>query len=352
MYAHYELSSIELKKEVIKYLKNIDPKHPDLDRIKDIHENRFSTVGKYMYILNHGGDLPEDVLPRLMPSFEKILNEEEAKIAAAKKEAEYVSQEGGSDKKVDDTPKMVITIQDRLQEKAREVAGEVEGWIDEFCADKKEPVKTVEDFVNLFKTYELKGPHARYMQNIFERRAAEITEAAAGTNKDLNEAYSNFSKPEIKKFALFHANLLKACVMLQEVAKASRAPKKKKPVSQDKLVAKIKYKKEDSLLGLASISPIQILGAKEVWCFDTKTRKLIRYVADDLLGPLSVKGVSIIGFNEAKSVSKTLRKPADQLAAFKKCGKIQLRTFMDEIGTTGITPTGKVNENQIILKVL
>ena len=139
--------------------------------------------------------------------------------------------------------------------------------------------------------------------------------------------------------------------MMQESAKVERAPRKKKLVSADKVVFKLKYKKDDKTLGIVSLNPTQIIGAKEVWCFDTKTRKLIRFVADDVVGPLNVKGASIIGLNSAKSISKTLRKPLDQLAAFKKCGKVQLRTFMDEIGTVGITPNGKINENYIILKI-
>ncbi|HEY6437613.1 MAG TPA: hypothetical protein VIY47_13560, partial [Ignavibacteriaceae bacterium] len=70
MYAHYELTAAELKKETIKYLKILDPKHEFLDRIKDINENRFSTIGKYMYILNHSGNIPDDILGSLMPSLE------------------------------------------------------------------------------------------------------------------------------------------------------------------------------------------------------------------------------------------------------------------------------------------
>jgi hypothetical protein len=349
MYAHYELSSIDLKKEVVKYLKHIDPKHPMLDRIKDMHENRFATVGKYMYILNHGGDLPDDVTPKLMPAFEKIIHEEEGKIATATKEEEFLAEKNGNNKQVENSSKVVITIQDRLREKAREVAGEVEGWIDDFCLDKKSSVKTVEDFINLYKTYELKGPHSRHMQSIFERRAAEIVEAAAGQNKDLNEAYSNFTKPELKKFALFHTNLLKACDMLQEVAKVARKPAKKKPVSQDKIVSKLKFKKDDNTLGIVSLNPVQILGSKEVWLYNTKTRKLAQYKAFDERG-LSVKGAGLIDYS-SDSVEKTVRKPAETLAEFKKASKVKLRTFMKDLTTVDIPCNGKLNENHIILRI-
>ena len=352
LYAHYEMTASELKKEVTKYLRTKDPKHPLLERIKEMNENRFTTIGKYMYLLNHGCDVPDEIFEGMMPALEKVIYEEETRLASIAKatiRAQQENEEGNE--KAEPIVKAVISIQDRLREKAREVAGEVEGWIDDFMLDKKQAAKTVEEFVNLFKGAYLKAPHMRHIQDIFERRAKEIADAASGADKDLAEAYSTYTKPELKKFDLFHKNLLKACVMMQEVAKVERAPRKKKLVSTEKVVSKLKYKKDDKTLGIVSLNPTQIVGAKEVWVFDVKTRKLAKYVADDTAVTLSVKGASIIGINQAKSTSKTLRSPAIQLAEFKKCGKVQLRTFMDTITTVGISPTGKINENQIILKV-
>ena len=349
-YVHYELSAVELKREVVKYLKIIDPVHPFLERIKNMHENRFITVGKYMYLLNHGCDIPDDFFGSLMPTLEKVINEEEARQAAAEKAASDAKKDAAGEPSI--PVKAIVSIQDRIKDRAKEAAGEVEGWLDEFICDKKQSAKTVEEFVNLYKTFDLKAPHMRYIQNIFEKRAEEISNVVSSADKDLLEAYSNFTKPELKKLDTFHKNLLKACDMLQEVSKIERAPRIKKPVSTDKLVAKLKYKKDDKALGIVSLNPSQIIGSTIVWVFDVKTRKLTKYVADDIAGPLSVKGASIIGVNQAKSTSKTLRSPAIQLAEFKKCGKVQLRTFMDTITTVGISPTGKINENQIILKVM
>ncbi|HEY6436446.1 MAG TPA: hypothetical protein VIY47_07640, partial [Ignavibacteriaceae bacterium] len=344
LYAHYELSATELKREVIKYLKTINPKDPLLARIKDINENRFVPVGKYMYILNHGGDIPENVLPTLIPALEKMLVEEERKIMIAEKENSY------SEKIVQPAVvKLVPTIQDRLSERAHEVAGEIEGWIDDFCLDKKSPAKTVDEFVRLFKACELKAPHMRHMQNIFERRADEIARAAEGKDKDLNEGYSNFTASEIKKFHIFHQNLLGACIMLQEVAKVARAPRKKKPVSQEKLVARLKFKKEDSTLGIVSPPAVQILGAREVWVYNTKTRKLAQYKAFDERGIL-VKGASLENFS-SDSAEKTVRKPAETLADFKKASKVKLRTFLKELSTVDIPAQGKLNEHHIILRI-
>lgn len=344
LYAHYEMSAVELKKEVVKYLKSQDIKHPLIDRIKDINENHFITYGKYMYILNHKGDVPEDVVVKLLPSMEKTIEEEEARLAAKEKEYKLTSVDS-----TDEVPKIVISIQDRLREKSREVAGEIEGWIDDFCANKKASPKAVEDFVNLFKTFELKAPHMRHMQSLFERRANEVYDAVGGEDKELADGYSNFTKSELKKYELFHRNLFKACEMLQEAAKIERAPRKKKPVSQEKLVAKLKYKKDDSTLGIVSMNPVNIIGAKEVWVYNTKTKKLAQYKAMDERG-LLVKGASLENYS-SESAEKTLRKPADTLAEFKKASKVKLRTFLKELTTVDVPCGGKLNEHHVILRI-
>ena len=66
---------------------------------------------------------------------------------------------------------------------------------------------------------------------------------------------------------------------------------------------------------------------------------------------LSVKGTTIIGFDETQSVQKTLRKPADQLKEFKKAGKVALRKFLDDIATTDTKLNGRCNPETILVKV-
>ena len=108
--------------------------------------------------------------------------------------------------------------------------------------------------------------------------------------------------------------------------------------------------KENKELKLVSISPVDIVGATELWIFNAKTRKLGRYVAASYQ-TLSVKGTSILNFDEQKSVAKTLRKPADQLKEFNKAGKVALRTFIKDIRATEIRLNGRINEDTVLLKV-
>ena len=101
---------------------------------------------------------------------------------------------------------------------------------------------------------------------------------------------------------------------------------------------------------LVSINPVDIIGAKELWVFNTKTRKLGRYIAEEYKD-LGVKGTSITGYNETTSIQKTLRKPEEKLKEFKAAGKVQLRKFLDEINATDTMMNGRLNEETILLRI-
>jgi hypothetical protein len=108
--------------------------------------------------------------------------------------------------------------------------------------------------------------------------------------------------------------------------------------------------KQDDKLKLVSINPTDLVGSKELWVFNTKTRKLGKYVAAEF-NDLGVKGTSITGFDEHKSVQKTLRKPEEQLKEFKSAGKVALRKFLEDIKAVDIKLNGRINEETILLKV-
>ena len=111
----------------------------------------------------------------------------------------------------------------------------------------------------------------------------------------------------------------------------------------------MKFKEHDTTYNIKSIDPKEIIGAKEVWCFDTKTRKIIRYAAQDSSG-LTVKGSAILNFNTSDSKSKMLRKPQEQLATFVKLEKNKMLSFLEELTTIDIIPNGKITENTLLLK--
>jgi hypothetical protein len=186
---------------------------------------------------------------------------------------------------------------------------------------------------------------------LYNARKAELTEAQAKTDKQLTEGYSHYKTADFKRMLGFIDEILEAVQQYRGVKKATKKARAPKVVSKEKVVAKVKYMKEDKALKLVSIPPALIIGAKELWVYNTKTRKLGCYLADSLTGPLGVKGTSITGYDEAKSVAKTLRKPADQLKEFGKAGKVALRTFIKDIRATEVLLNGRLSADIILLKV-
>jgi hypothetical protein len=189
------------------------------------------------------------------------------------------------------------------------------------------------------------------IQTVFERRYAEITEAKTTKDEDLKDAYAYMKAADYKRYDAFYTRLFEGIAQYGQVKRATKKAAVRKPPQKEKLVAKLKYMKNDTTSKLVSINPVDIIGAQELWVYNTKTRKLGKYVAEEMGGALGVKGTAITGFNESKSVQKTLRKPEVQLKEFMAAGKIQLRKFLDDIKATDIKLNGRINQDTILLKV-
>lgn len=245
----------------------------------------------------------------------------------------------------------VITIQERVRDAAMLMTEELENAYEAFQLDPEGFDPKAFKVLNLLKGKGSKAAHARIIRDFYARDLAELEELAGGKGDDqLKEGYSHRTKKQIKAFIAFLKEIESACTMLMEEAKINRAPRKAKVVSKDKLVAKLKYLKSNEPLKLVSINPADIIGAKELWTYNTKNRKLGKYVASDF-HDLGVKGTSITGFDEVKSVQKTLRKPLDQLKEFKAAGKVQLRKFLEDINAVDTKMNGRINAEIMLLKV-
>ena len=186
---------------------------------------------------------------------------------------------------------------------------------------------------------------------VFEKRQDEMNEARAGKDEQLNEGYAHYKAADYKRFDAFYTKLIADLTSYGQVKKATKKVTVRKPPAKEKLVAKLKYLKEEKTLRLVSVNPVDIVGATELWVYNVKTRKLGKYVAEAMGGALSVKGTAIVGFSETASVQKTLRKPDVQLKEFLAAGKIQLRKFIEDIKATEIKLTGRINPDTILLKV-
>ena len=281
------------------------------------------------------------------------------------------------EKKVEEKEKAKVytpTIQERLLEQARTQSEKIDDWLEVWITDPKNFDPKGFDFKKHFTDMGVTQAHARKLKGFYENELADYDELermpTAGQLKkmddveadlwaQLKEGYAHIKKADIKKFRTAIEELMTALDFVIESAKATRKPRKAKPKSATKLVEKLKFCKTDEKYKVASIAPDQIVGASELWVFNVKTRKLGKYVASNIdpkgMGRdgtgLSVKGTTIIGFDENLSIQKTLRKPDEQLKEFKGAGKVKLRKFLDEIKTTDTKLNGRCNPDTVLLKV-
>lgn len=239
-----------------------------------------------------------------------------------------------------------ITIQDRLAERTAELIGELEGHFDDVAQNNPTTLKPY-DFLSTNKV--VQGQLGKYEQ-IFNKRKTELEQAQQKVDKDLVEGYKHYKAADYKRIIGWIDNLLHAIEQYRGVKKATKKARVKKAPSKEKLVAKLKYAKDDKTLKLVSVNPGDIIGASALWVYNTKTRKLGKYVAS-AYHQLSVKGTSIEGFDSDKSICKTLRKPEEKLKEFAKAGKVQLRKFLDDIKATETKLNGRISADIILLKV-
>ena len=237
-----------------------------------------------------------------------------------------------------------VNIQDRIREKAIECIGEFEGQIDDIILKSESPQPYA-----VMHTLGIKGVHTRAILEWSREKRAEFEEVLTTDDSQLKEGYSNFKKTELKKIIAYCDQVILDCnKVAQSVVRKARKRKAKLP---EQLVAKIKHCLEFKDLSLTSVKSTDIIESMQLWVYNTKTRKLGVYHAEDA-GGLSVKGSSIVNFSETKSIQKTLRKPEVMLPEVLKGGKVFLRNAIDSIKAVESKLTGRINADTILLRVM
>ena len=349
-YYRLEFSGKDLKPAILKWMTSINCTKEDITAFKKTKDNRVNvTMGAIASCLLRG-----------MPAVRADFNDGRDTTAWLRNEIVKVIAEGKNDidedeaKAVEAAKPAVYTpsIQERVKEAALRMTEEIEDAIEGFHADPENFDPKAFKMLNLLKGKEVKAAHARIIKTLYSRDLAELEELASGNaDEQLKEGYSHRTKKQIKNLIAFYQEIMSACDMLAQEAKVNRAPRAKKAVPAEKIVAKLKYMKTNEPLKLVSINPADIIGTGELWIFNTKTRKLGKYIAKEF-NTLGVKGTTITNFDEFKSVQKTIRKPEEKLKEFKAAGKVQLRKFLDDINATDTKMNGRINEDIILLKVV
>jgi hypothetical protein len=241
----------------------------------------------------------------------------------------------------------VISIQERIRDKANECIAELESQVDDFilsgCSANVSPY-------GIFNTMNIKDAQTKYIVEWAKNKRVEFDGVLNTDESLLKEGYSNFTKPQLKKIIGYFDQVILDCQRISGDSVKTRKPKKRKAKTPDQLIAKLNFMPEFVELGLKSIKPTDVVGAMSLWVYNTKTRKLGVYHAEDA-GGLTVKGSSLLNFSESKSIQKKLRKPEVTIPEVLSAGKVTLRNLMANIRAVEGNLTGRVNSDTILLKV-
>lgn len=311
------------------YLKSLDKSGSMVRLFDNIPDSSFiSTYGWLARILNNGFRLRKDHEDNFKVYLDTLFSTTYAKKPVVEIEIPKPS------------------IQDYMREKSKEYIGDLEGILDEV-------IKTGSDF-NLYNDLRLKQipkPYCVDIQSWIEKKIAEYVSVYNSTESEIKEGYSNIGKRKLMALVKVLQQFEEDIQKYADFKKANRKlrVRKAKPPSQQ--VSKLKYKKEDIEARVTSISPTEIVGASQVWIYNSKYKKLAVYRTDSSQG-IQVKGSSLQNYDPELCEQKTVRRPEAFLPTVLTATKIKLRKIMSELTTKGSDANGRINEDCIILRAI
>lgn len=235
-----------------------------------------------------------------------------------------------------------INIQDRVKAKNKQLLCQAEGEVLDAWIERDPEAISMYDFL---VKYQATQSAANAIKDFYQAQHDEVFI----DDPDIKECFGK----DLKRTQEFWTNVfddLDRYLNNKKVVKV-RKPKtiKVKPVS--KIVENVKYQEAFPELKLVSANPQQLVGAKQVWTYNTKSRILAVYNAADDKG-ISVKGTTLTNYNETESTGKRLRKPEVVLNQVLTAGKVSLRKILSELTTVDININGRINKDTILLRVV
>ena len=223
----------------------------------------------------------------------------------------------------------------------------VDKWMDgEF-----DPKVVIFPTYGLLQLHKIKGAGIKMFEEKVRFEYDLVSDAYHKRCDQAVEAYSHIKKGNLKKMLTVMEKIFDDIDRLRANTKVTKIPRAKKPKASDKQVEKLNYKVQDDEAKLVSINPIMIPGKNKLFVYNTKQRVLAVYSNDSASG-FEVKGSTVYNWDEKFSMSTTLRKPDDVLPQILTKTEKQIDKVLSSLTTKVKKPTGRINKDCILLRVL
>lgn len=206
------------------------------------------------------------------------------------------------------------------------------------------------DIYARMQEYKLPAAACSLVERWLSRYRDEAVAAADKSDPYLVECYRFMTAAQLKKRIAAFDSMLADLDRFRHAAKATRAPREKKPVSATKQISSLKYCKENAEFKVASINPVRIVGAYRLLAFNTKYRMLIDYVAQNEKG-LSIKGTTLQNVDELSTRAIRLRKPDEFLPIVLNNTSKQIEKAWSNLTTKESKPKPRINAEVVLLRV-
>jgi hypothetical protein len=339
---NYNYNTRNLQDFLVKWMKQTDGLVHHAPAVAALESHHVGpTYGSVACMLMNNFEFPEhlareessfhDKLVELIDAGKKILEEKKAKIVAKAQ-----------------TNVPVLSIQARTRNAARNVIGHIEGEIDEFIESGCKEKINIYDYL---QKAGIKGGYMSYVTEHFQPLYEEVQEVLKSDDEQLKEGYAFLSKPRKKKLVAFYANIISDCREWQKDCRGKRKARKRKVKTPKELVKFLNFKSKDEDFGIESVKPADIIGASQVWVFDTKTRFMHKYVSD--IG-MTVKGSTLKEFDPNQSFKKKIREAycKQVLDDVVTGGKVKLKKSLANIAAKEVAVTGRIGNEMVIVRVM
>ena len=247
----------------------------------------------------------------------------------------------------EDVPK--VSIQERVKNKANDLIGELEGFLDDFYLN---GYKFNGDLYTEMSKLGIKGAHCKYISKYFQPLIKELKTAEKNHKKDndISEGYSDVGIRDLRKLLAFVEEIVATSLTMEGNAKKSRKPRQKKAKSAKKQIEKLKYMQKYDELQLVSESAEKLIGAKAAFIYNTTNNQLTLYVAETSDG-LSVARSSLKDYKVGVSATKRFGKHIDKMKSFDKETRADAIKIFEKVKGQSKPATGRINDKMIIVKV-
>ena len=295
-----------------------------------------STLGSLVRIHSMGASLPESYVDFINNQVDSIVSFGKINIENAVEEDE------------DDAPVVKKkNPSELLREKTLGVLGEIEGFIDEHLDGSLD--KNFSLYTHL-KGIDAAAQTARDIAKAYREMEAELTELIVEKTEDLVEGYSHLTLSQQKKLLKLVSGFISDSEKFVLSKKATRKPRAKRATPATKQAEKVIYQKESTDYKITSTSPAHIVGATEVYLFNTKTR-VLKYLVTDKREGFIISGTSIKNYDKELSFKKKLRKPEETIDSINKVTKLRALKAFKALKTAEKPTDARINADTIILKV-